>query len=115
MLACAQDIFFTSDTVNQNNISDPFLDSQQSKDSKRSRMKHSNTMHHLQHHLKHEHIANKHKEEVGLNTHIYTISYFRKSNRFGHQMLKQHLLKVNTLYSLLILFINHLFSLGDDS
>ncbi|KAG1043722.1 hypothetical protein G6F43_011598 [Rhizopus delemar] len=63
MLACAQDIFFTSDTVNQNNISDPFLDNQQSKDSKRSRMKHSNTMHHLQHHLKHEHIANKHKEE----------------------------------------------------
>ncbi|KAG1269026.1 hypothetical protein G6F68_000585 [Rhizopus microsporus] len=65
MLACAQDIFFTSDsnTINQSSATDPFLDSQQHKDTKRPRMKHSSTMQHLQH-LKQEHSSNKHKEEV---------------------------------------------------
>ncbi|CAO3663650.1 unnamed protein product [Rhizopus stolonifer] len=60
MLACAQDILFTSDS-NQNTIDTSFLENQQ-KESKRPKMKHSSTMQHLQH-IKHEQTSNKHKEE----------------------------------------------------
>lgn len=107
MLACAQDIFFTtssnsdSSTNNNNQFNDP-------KDKRPRQHRHvNNNQFQPQQHILHKDInSNKEKEEVCLFIHVIIYQFLKEkknnclfSNKFGHQMLKMHLLKVIYIYT----------------
>lgn len=100
MLACAQDIFFTTSNNGDSNTNNDQFNDPKDKRPRQHRHVNNNQFQPQQHILHKDLNSNKEKEEVCLFLCMQFLSISKKknfnlsSNKFGHQMLKMPLSKV---------------------